>query len=250
MTVDTGHTRTFRRSVARLDCRQTRSLRDPRSVSAMSQLESGTLRAIISATIMLATILQALDSTIAAVALPDMQGTFSATQDQVAWVLTSYIVAAAIMTPMAGYLGDRLGRKQLYLIAVSGFILTSMACGLATSIEQMVLFRFLQGLLRRAARAARAGDDARHVSAESDRRRDGDVRHGRDARTDPRPESRRVSHRVLQLALGVLHQRAARRNRVARHSGGHQGSAARAIATGRSTSAASRCSASRSARCS
>ncbi len=68
----------------------------------MSQLESGTLRAIISATIMLATILQALDSTIAAVALPDMQGTFSATQDQVAWVLTSYIVAAAIMTPMAG----------------------------------------------------------------------------------------------------------------------------------------------------
>jgi MFS transporter, DHA2 family, multidrug resistance protein len=74
-----------------------------------------------------------------------MQGTFSATQDQVAWVLTSYIVAAAIMTPMAGYLGDRLGRRQLYLIAVAGFILTSMACGLATSIEQMVLFRFLQG---------------------------------------------------------------------------------------------------------
>jgi len=111
----------------------------------MSQIESGTRRAIISATIMLATILQALDSTIAAVALPDMQGTFSATQDQVAWVLTSYIVAAAIMTPMAGYLGDRLGRKQLYLISVAGFILTSMACGLATSIEQMVLFRFLQG---------------------------------------------------------------------------------------------------------
>ena len=75
----------------------------------MSQTESGTRRAVISATIMLATILQALDSTIAAVALPDMQGTFSATQDQVAWVLTSYIVAAAIMTPMAGYLGDRLG---------------------------------------------------------------------------------------------------------------------------------------------
>ncbi len=103
------------------------------------------MRAVISGTIMLATILQALDSTIAAVALPDMQGTFSATQDQIAWVLTSYIVAAAIMTPMAGYLGDRLGRKRLYLISVAGFILTSMACGLATSIEEMVLFRFLQG---------------------------------------------------------------------------------------------------------
>ena len=111
----------------------------------MIQSESRAMRAVISATIMLATILQALDSTIAAVALPDMQGTFSSTQDQVAWVLTSYIVASAIMTPMAGYLGDRLGRKNLYLIAVSGFIITSMMCGLATSIEQMVLFRFLQG---------------------------------------------------------------------------------------------------------
>ena len=111
----------------------------------MIQTETRGVRAIITATIMLATILQALDSTIAAVALPDMQGTFSATQDQVAWVLTSYIVASAIMTPMAGYLGDRLGRKNLYLIAVAGFVITSMLCGLATSIEEMVLFRFLQG---------------------------------------------------------------------------------------------------------
>jgi MFS transporter, DHA2 family, multidrug resistance protein len=111
----------------------------------MTQTESPGMRAVISATIMLATILQALDSTIAAVALPDMQGTFSATQEQVAWVLTSYIVASAIMTPMAGYLGDKLGRKNLYLISVSGFIITSMMCGLATSIEEMVLFRFLQG---------------------------------------------------------------------------------------------------------
>jgi MFS transporter, DHA2 family, multidrug resistance protein len=111
----------------------------------MSQSDSPMMRAVVTVTIMLATILQALDSTIAAVALPDMQGTFSATQDQVSWVLTSYIVAAAIMTPMAGYLGDRIGRKNLYLIAVGGFVLTSMACGLATSIEGMVVFRFLQG---------------------------------------------------------------------------------------------------------
>ena len=111
----------------------------------MSATDSPAMRAIVSATIMLATILQALDSTIAAVALPDMQGSFSSTQEQVAWVLTSYIVASAIMTPMAGYLGDRLGRKNLYLIAVAGFVITSMLCGLATSIEQMVVFRFLQG---------------------------------------------------------------------------------------------------------
>ncbi len=111
----------------------------------MNQTDSPALRAVVSATIMLATILQALDSTIAAVALPDMQGTFSATQEQVSWVLTSYIVASAIMTPMAGYLGDRLGRKRLYLISVAGFVGTSMLCGLATSLEEMVLFRFLQG---------------------------------------------------------------------------------------------------------
>ena len=111
----------------------------------MNQNVSGLNPVVVSATIMLATILQSLDSTIAAVALPDMQGSFSATQEQVAWVLTSYIVAAAIMTPMAGYLGDRLGRKRLYLIAVAGFVIASMACGLATSIEEMVVFRFLQG---------------------------------------------------------------------------------------------------------
>jgi DHA2 family multidrug resistance protein len=111
----------------------------------MNQTETPGMRAVISATIMLATILQSLDSTIAAVALPDMQGTFSATQDQTAWVLTSYIVSSAIMTPMAGFLADKLGRKNLYLIAVAGFVVTSMMCGLATSIEQMVLFRFLQG---------------------------------------------------------------------------------------------------------
>ena len=103
-------------------------------------------RGILFATIMLATILQALDSTIAAVALPHMQGTFSATQEQVAWVLTSYIVASAITTPMAGFLSSRLGRKRLYLLAVGGFTLTSMLCGLATSLEQMVLFRVMQGI--------------------------------------------------------------------------------------------------------
>jgi MFS family permease len=103
-------------------------------------------RGILLATIMLATILQALDSTIAAVALPHMQGTFSATQEQVAWVLTSYIVASAITTPMAGFLTERLGRKRLYLLAVTGFTVTSMLCGVATSLEEMVLFRVLQGV--------------------------------------------------------------------------------------------------------
>jgi len=97
------------------------------------------------ASLMLATTLQTLDTTIAAVAIPHMQGSFSATQEQVAWVLTSYIVSSAIMTPMAGYLSDRLGRKRLYLLTVGGFMITSMMCGLAVSIEEMVVFRILQG---------------------------------------------------------------------------------------------------------
>jgi DHA2 family multidrug resistance protein len=97
------------------------------------------------ASLMLATTLQTLDMTIAAVAIPHMQGSFSANQEQVAWVLTSYIVSLAIMTPMAGYLSDRLGRKRLYLLTVAGFIVTSMMCGLAVNLEEMVTFRILQG---------------------------------------------------------------------------------------------------------
>jgi DHA2 family multidrug resistance protein len=97
--------------------------------------------------ILLATIVFTLDSTIAAVALPHMQGSFSATQEQVAWVLTSYIVASAVMTPLAGYLADRLGRRRVYLISISGFTVMSMLCGMAVNLEQMVLFRILQGAL-------------------------------------------------------------------------------------------------------
>lgn len=95
---------------------------------------------------MLATVMQALDTTIANVALPYMQSSLSASQDQINLVLTSYIVAAAIMTPPTGWLAARLGRKNLFLVAVAGFTLTSMLCGLATSLGQMVMFRLLQGV--------------------------------------------------------------------------------------------------------
>lgn len=103
-------------------------------------------RGLIVVSIMLATIMQALDTTIANVALPNMQGSMSATQDQISWVLTSYIVAAAIMTPPTGYLAARFGRKRLFTVAVIGFTIASMLCGAATSLEQMVVFRLLQGM--------------------------------------------------------------------------------------------------------
>jgi DHA2 family multidrug resistance protein len=108
--------------------------------------EPGLHRGMITLTVMLASILQTLDNTIANVALPRMQGSLSATQDQMTWVLTSYIVAAAIMTPVTGWLAERFGRKRLFLVSVVGFTLTSMLCGLAQSLPQIVLFRFLQGL--------------------------------------------------------------------------------------------------------
>jgi DHA2 family multidrug resistance protein len=104
------------------------------------------LRRLITFAVMLATVLQVIDTTIANVALPHMQGSFSATQDQMAWVLTSYIVAAAIMTPPIGYLADRFGRRRVFMVAVAGFTFTSMLCGVATSIEQMVGFRLMQGV--------------------------------------------------------------------------------------------------------
>ncbi|MCI5106691.1 MAG: DHA2 family efflux MFS transporter permease subunit [Pseudomonadales bacterium] len=102
-------------------------------------------RGLVTLCIMLATIMQVLDTTIANVALPHMQGSLSATQDQIVWVLTSYIVASAIMTLPTGWLAGRFGRKRIYTLAIAGFTFSSLLCGIASSIEEMVLFRVLQG---------------------------------------------------------------------------------------------------------
>jgi DHA2 family multidrug resistance protein len=103
-------------------------------------------RFMIAVTVMSATILTAIDSTIANVALPHMQGSLSATQDQMAWALTSYIIASAVMTPLSGWLADRFGRRPLFLYSVIGFTLASVLCGMAQSLPQVVAFRLLQGL--------------------------------------------------------------------------------------------------------
>lgn len=95
---------------------------------------------------MMGTFMQVLDSTIANVALPYMQGTLQASRDQITWVLTSYIVAAAVMTAPVGWLSARIGRKPYFLISMAGFTLTSAMCGAAQSLDQMIFFRMLQGL--------------------------------------------------------------------------------------------------------
>jgi DHA2 family multidrug resistance protein len=94
---------------------------------------------------MAGTLMQALDSTIANVALPYMQGSLQASRDQITWVLTSYIVSSAIMTAPVGWLASRFGRKNLAVVCIAGFTITSMMCGAAQSLEQMILFRILQG---------------------------------------------------------------------------------------------------------
>src|SRR3954466_7883346 len=90
-------------------------------------------------------LMQALDTTIANVALPYMEGSLSASRDQITWVLTSYIIAAAIMTAPVGWMAARFGKKNFLITALAGFTIASMACGAAQSLEQMVLFRLIQG---------------------------------------------------------------------------------------------------------
>ncbi len=101
---------------------------------------------LITISVMLATIMQALDATIANVALPRMQGALSATQDEMGWVLTSYIVAAAITIPLTGWLAGEFGRRVVFLASILIFTAASAMCGIAESLPQMVLFRFLQGV--------------------------------------------------------------------------------------------------------
>lgn len=103
-------------------------------------------RLLITICVMMATIMQVLDITIANVSLPYMQASLSATLDQVSWVLTSYVVAAAVMTAPVGWLAARLGIKKLFLVCVAGFTAASMLCGIAQSIEEIVLYRVVQGM--------------------------------------------------------------------------------------------------------
>ncbi len=103
-------------------------------------------RALITLCVMMGNLMQSLDASIANVSLPYMQGTLSASADEITWVLTSYVIAAAIMTAPVGWLAVRFGRKNLHVTCMAGFVIASMACGMADSLQQMVVFRFLQGM--------------------------------------------------------------------------------------------------------
>jgi DHA2 family multidrug resistance protein len=101
---------------------------------------------LIALVVMLATFMEVLDTSVANVALPHIAGNLSATVDETTWVLTSYLVANAIVLPLGGYLSALFGRKRFYMTCVVIFTLSSMLCGLAPSLPWLVFFRILQGL--------------------------------------------------------------------------------------------------------
>jgi DHA2 family multidrug resistance protein len=103
-------------------------------------------RTIITICVMMGNLMQSLDASIANVSLPYMQGSLSASSDEITWVLTSYVIAAAIMTAPVGWLALRFGRKNLHAVCMAGFVVASMLCGAADTLTQMVCFRFLQGI--------------------------------------------------------------------------------------------------------
>jgi DHA2 family multidrug resistance protein len=115
------------------------------SVAAAEPFREVKHRGLITISVMAAMIMVILDMTIANVALPHMQASLGAAQDTITWVLTSYIVAQAIATPITGWLADNIGRKKLFMICVAGFVGSSALCGTALGLEEMVFFRILQG---------------------------------------------------------------------------------------------------------
>ena len=192
--VDTGHARGLPHSCRR--CSGTTS-----EVTNAATEPIGINRPAITVCVILATLMQALDTTIANVALPHIQGSVSASQEQIAWVLTSYIVAAAIMTPPTGFLAGRFGQKRLFLVSVVGFTFASMLCGLAQSVVQIVLFRILQGVFGATLVPLSQIRADQHQPEGAAGLSHGVIRHGGDGRSRPRAGARRLADRELQLAM-------------------------------------------------
>ena len=102
-------------------------------------------RTLITLACLLSVMIVTIDGTIAVIALPRIQSSLAASQEQIAWVLTSYLVAQAVATPLSGWLADRFGRRRIMALSVLGFTLASLGCGASPNIETLVVFRFIQG---------------------------------------------------------------------------------------------------------
>ena len=165
---------------------------------------------LIAIAVTLAAVLELIDTSIVNVAIPHMMGNLGATLDEISWVSTGYIIANVIVIPMSGWLSAYFGRKRYLTGSIMLFVVASFFCGAATLARRLDLLARRAGARRRRAAVHRAGHAVRGVPAEGSRHRPGDVRRRRDGRPDARPDARRLHRRQLQLALDLLHQRAAR----------------------------------------
>ena len=150
--------------------------------------------------------MEVLDTSIANVALPHIAGNLAATHDEATWVLTSYLVANAIVLPLSAWLSELIGRKRFYMMCVAMFTCSSFLCGFAPNLAMLVFFRILQGMGGGGLATQRAGDPCRYVSAQETR--DGVCRlwlRGR-RRAGDRADAGRLHHRQHVLALDLLHQ--------------------------------------------
>ena len=116
------------------------------AVPPVSYVEYGTRRMLVVAGVMLAALLQTVDATIVNVALPTIQGNLGAGVDEATWVVTAYVIANVIVIPLTPWLQSRFGRKNYFLVSIVGFTLASMLCGMATSLDSLIVFRVIQGL--------------------------------------------------------------------------------------------------------
>ena len=161
---------------------------------------------LIAATVMLATFMEVLDTSIANVSLPHIAGSLSATVDESTWVLTSYLISNAIVLPLTGWLSMLFGRKRLFIGCVVIFTISSFLCGLAPNLSLLIFFRILQG-----AGGGGLQPISQAILVESFPRKagdgDGGLRHGRRGRAHYRAHAGRLDHRQLLLALDLLHQR-------------------------------------------
>ena len=161
---------------------------------------------LIALTVMLATFLEVLDTSVANVALPHIAGDLSAGVDESTWVLTSYLVSNAIVLPLTGWLSSLFGRKRFFMACVAIFTVCSFLCGIAPSLGLLVVFPHLAGGGRRRASADFAGDPGGKLSQGKAGHGDGGLWDGCGRGAGRRSYAGGLDHGQLHLAMDILHQ--------------------------------------------
>ena len=165
---------------------------------------------LVAAVVVVPTFMEVLDTTIALVALRYIAGGLSATVDDGEWVITSYLAANAVILPITGWLSAHLGRRNYFLASIAIFTLSSLMCGLAGSLGQLILFRVIQGLAGGGLQPSSQGVLLDAFPAGKARRGDDAVRLRCLDRADRRPDPGRLDNGLLLVALGLFDQRAGR----------------------------------------